>query len=104
MTEKEKFAIAEQKEAILNAYSWTCQICDRPANQLAHRIAQTKSNIRKYGKHIIHHWLNLLPVCSLKCNDACNIGFKPYEVSLLVKDILATPSILSLDNPREYIK
>ena len=38
------------------------------AAQLAHRLPQDKVMLRKYGKDIIHHPLNLGLVCSDYCN------------------------------------
>ena len=54
-----------------------CAICGKPLNtanaQAAHRIANTQANRRKWGALVIDHPLNVAMVCSLKCNDACNI-------------------------------
>lgn len=104
MTERERFNIADQKREIMELYGYTCQRCGRVAVFLAHRIAQTKNNIRKYGKENIHHWLNLVPVCyDQSCNDSFNIGNRPAECRELLTKIAATPPILELENPREYI-
>ena len=49
-----------------------CEICDisMPFNQMqmAHRLRQSKANLKKWGKEIIHHPINLVATCSLKCN------------------------------------
>ena len=69
-----------------------CAICGKPLNtanaQAAHRIANTQANRRKWGALVIDHPLNVAMVCSLKCNDACNIGYRPYEALRLAFTIL----------------
>lgn len=69
-----------------------CAICGKPLNtgsaQAAHRIANTQANRKKWGSLIIDHPLNVAMVCSLKCNDACNIGYRPYEALRLAFTIL----------------
>lgn len=70
-----------------------CAVCgkslDYSTAQGAHRIADTKANRRKWGSFIIDHPLNVAMVCSLKCNDACNIGYRPYECLRLAFTILS---------------
>lgn len=84
----------EKRLEIFERDKWTCQVCGKwlreGVPQLAHRIAQTKANIRKYGKEVIHHPLNLVSVCSLRCNSACNIGFNRIECERLIGDIRGT--------------
>lgn len=92
MTERESFELIELKHDLAQEYDYTCPVCGRSLSQygtyqLAHRIAQSEENIKKYGKEIIHDRLNLVPVCSLRCNDACNIGHNPEAVKTLVKRI-----------------
>ena len=57
--------------------------------QLAHRIPKAKSYLKKYGKEVIHHKLNLATVCSLKCNDAVLLDPKthPIEAQELIEKI-----------------
>lgn len=55
--------------------------------QVAHRIADTVMNRKIYGIAVIDHQLNKRAVCSLACNDAQNIGFKPREAEALVDEI-----------------
>lgn len=74
MTEREKFRIAEAKERIFHRDRYTCRICGgsimaHGTPQLAHRVPQTVTNIKRYGKRIIHHDDNLWSVCSLACNS-----------------------------------
>lgn len=92
MTERESFNLLELKQELAREYDYTCPVCGGPlfqygTYQLAHRIAQSEENIKKYGKEVIHNRLNLVPVCSLRCNDACNIGHDPEAVKGLVEKI-----------------
>ena len=48
--------------------------------QLAHICPATKSYLKKYGKEVIHHPLNLATVCSLKCNDAVLLDPKTHPI------------------------
>lgn len=88
MNERQKFEAEEKKIEILSAYNYSCVRCGRPALFLAHRIAKSDTNIKKYGSSIINHEKNMLPVCAnQRCNDASNIGGRPVEVEELVKEI-----------------
>lgn len=84
MTEREKLNIAETKARVFARDGYRCQNCggsiyayDFP--QMAHCIASTVSNIKRYGKEVIHHDDNLKSVCCLKCNDGMNIGMNPSK-------------------------
>jgi len=62
--------------------------------QIAHRIANTKANVKRYGKEVIDHPLNLAAACSLSCNAKMNIGFKTREADELaekIRNLLAIP-------------
>lgn len=65
-----------------------CEFCDTILTignlQLGHRIPQTKGNLKKYGKAIIHHPLNLAGTCSLRCNGRASIRNHPVEIDVLV--------------------
>lgn len=87
MTERERFAFEELKRELLREHP-ICQVCGkRPSTQCAHRIPKDKPNLRKYGKRIVHHRLNILAVCSLACNDAVSISNHPEEIKALVERI-----------------
>jgi hypothetical protein len=93
MTDRQKLDLAELKLKLFQKYLWTCEVCKRPlatfgTPQLAHRISQSKMNLRKYGEEIIHHELNLAPVCCLKCNSAVLIDRNPEQTELLIDRIL----------------
>lgn len=55
--------------------------------QIAHRIANTKANVKRYGKEVINHPVNLASTCSLYCNGKMNIGFKTREADELAEKI-----------------
>ena len=55
--------------------------------QGAHRIANTKPNRAKWGNFVIDHPLNIAIVCSLKCNQVCNIGYDEGACLRLVQRI-----------------
>ena len=88
MNAREKLEANEKKIQIYNARNGTCEVCGKiiPQSeaQLAHRIPKTKMYLKKYGKEIIHHRLNLALVCGLECNSKVNIGNKPMEVEYIV--------------------
>jgi len=88
MTAREK----EERVARYNMSGMRCEVCGEPIlsghPQIAHCIADTKANNAKYGWFFIQHRLNYRAVCSLKCNDACNIGYDKGKVLDLLADIL----------------
>jgi len=66
--------IMEKKIYMLAKQGGRCEKCHQPLAlsdcQLAHRIPQTKYNLKTYGKNVMHHEYNLAAVCSLGCNSA----------------------------------
>lgn len=91
MTDRQRLDLAELKIKLFQKYLWTCEVCRRPlatfgTPQLAHRISKSKLNLAMYGPDIIHHELNLAPVCCLKCNSAVLVDHKlDKKQALLVK-------------------
>ncbi len=89
-----KFLANEQREQLFAAAGYICECCGGPIRkgvpQLAHRIASSKTNLRAYGKRIIHHPLNLAVVCSLMCNSSMLIGNDIIAEAALVKRIEGT--------------
>jgi hypothetical protein len=70
------------KEYVRQRDGGFCQRCRRSSwssGHIAHRIAETKTNISIYGRKIIDHPYNKVWVCSLECNDSFNIGYKPEQ-------------------------
>lgn len=77
----------DEKDDILSRDGYKCcyPACNERAIFLAHRIAQTKGNIKKYGEDRIHHRYNLVSVCeNPNHNDYFNIGNKPVKVFNLI--------------------
>lgn len=90
MKECKSFEISETKRRIFDHYGWNCQYpeCISPSIHLAHKIAKTKKNIKKYGKGIIYHDFNLIPVCGIsEHNDHFNIGNNPVKCDRLIARI-----------------
>jgi len=64
-----------------------CQKCGIYATRIAHRIANTKVNRKKYTSKIVAHNMNLVSACSKKgtdCNDSYNIGMIDQKCNRLV--------------------
>lgn len=71
---------------------WRCQNCSKPARwkgtpQLAHLIANTVANRKKYGSSVIDHPLNRKLTCCLYCNGRMNIGNNPGKAEELADKI-----------------
>lgn len=68
---------------------WTCtcgnSVYIYGTPQIAHRIPQRRHIIRKYGKEIVHHPVNLRATCSLKCNASVST----IDHDTVLKEILA---------------
>lgn len=93
MTEHERIEVSETKIRKCQEQLYKCGVCGKPITpyncQLAHKIPKTKFLLKHYGKDIIHHDLNLVAVCSLKCNSAvlCDPKTKPIEANELIEKI-----------------
>ncbi len=84
--------IEEMKRYVFARDGYKCVVCGMPVNiygtaQLAHRIPQTRANLRKYGAAVIHHPLNLASTCSLFCNSKVDIRNHPKAIQALVEEI-----------------
>lgn len=81
-----------QRQKTLAESGGVCEICFKPLSdgqaQGAHRIANTEPNRNKWGSWVIDHPLNIAMVCSLNCNQVCNIGNNPEKCLRLVKRIV----------------
>lgn len=88
MTEAEE----QQRRIALAKSGGVCEVCGKPITpstwQGAHRIANTKPNRTKWGSWIIDHPMNIAIVCSLGCNQSCNIGFNPGACLELINKII----------------
>ena len=76
MTPREQLALDDFKAWLFDNGIGYCGYpgCNDPWTQLAHRIPSYKYNLKKYGAQVIHHPLNLMPVCGLTHNDGMMIG------------------------------
>jgi len=85
--------IIEMKIYLLAKNGGRCEVCHQPLAlsdcQLAHRIPQTKYNLKTYGKTVLHHEYNLAAVCSLGCNSAVLLSpaTHPLEAAKLIERI-----------------
>jgi len=92
MTAIQKLEANEKREELFKKCGYKCAGCGFSirafgTEQLAHRIPKSVQNLKKYGDEVINHELNLVPVCSLRCNSRMNIGCKPIEIIKLVDKI-----------------
>ena len=88
MTERERFDfLALKRHIIYNRQQGKCWNCPAPATELAHRLSNSKSNLHKYGKGIVHHPLNMVGSCS-RCNQLALIDNRPIKIAHLVAEIL----------------
>lgn len=88
MTEAEKI----QRFTALAKCQGVCEVCGKTLTpstwQGAHRIANTKANRAKWGNWIIDAPENIAIVCSLSCNQSCNIGYNEGECLKVVQKVL----------------
>ena len=81
-----------QRSIALQYSNGKCEVCGKDLTtgtwQGAHRIANTKANRAKWGSWVIDNPMNIAIVCSLKCNDKCNIGNNPGKCLQLVNKIV----------------
>lgn len=89
--ERRRFEVGETKEAVAERDEWTCRVCGAPVTpanmQLAHRVPQSKINVRAYGARRIHHPLNMVLACSLECNNAVQLSNDPVAERALMAEI-----------------
>jgi len=96
MTDREAFEVIEKIRRKADDQGWICPVCNRNLYgagtdpQWAHRIPQSKANIKKYGKDVIHHRLNGVVVCSLACNQAVSVRNEPIWEAQIVATIRET--------------
>jgi hypothetical protein len=92
MDEELGIIIAETKLRKYTEQDGNCGHCgnelERPYDaELAHRIPQTKLNLKKFGKKVIHHDINLVLVCSKRCNSGVLIDNKPVRKAQVISQI-----------------
>jgi hypothetical protein len=91
MKERTAEAIRDQKFRIFSAQSGRCFTCGEPvaitAMELAHRISQSKTNLKLWGEAVIHHRLNLRGTHAGRCNSRVSLNPDSIEAEKLVYTI-----------------
>lgn len=84
-------ALYEERLSIYSRDSGICQACGDPVDinsfEVAHRIANTKANRKRFGAHVIDHSLNKATTHPGRCNSAMNIGNNPGKCAELIRRI-----------------
>lgn len=105
MNARQKFEAEEKRLELFVAAGWRCVVCNGAmfTPQLAHRCAKTRARLDTFGDAVVHHPLNLVPVCSLKCNDRANIGNQREPARQLMDRIIRiTTGRESMPSMAEY--
>lgn len=77
-------------DGVLNYWLGNDRLVWASPTQKAHFISNSPTKIKKFGKHIIDHPYNWTLVCSLKCNNAVQVGnAQPVLQDRIKADILA---------------
>lgn len=91
-SEREKLAMYEERLELYNKAGGICEHCGKrvsmDAFQVAHRIPNSPTWRKKYGKEIIDHKLNKA-VTHPECNSAVLLVNDPVSRELLIDRILA---------------
>lgn len=97
MTEKRLEFLAEQRRALFIAQFGRCKTCGRQHRRssdmaMAHKVAETKANIKRWGIARIDNVRNKALVCretvaGLDCNARQNIGNDPGAAGALMESI-----------------
>ena len=81
----------EERLFIYNRDGGRCQACGDMVDinnfEVAHRIANTVCNVRRFGRSVIDHPLNKATTHPGRCNSRINIGNNPVECAELVEEI-----------------
>jgi hypothetical protein len=84
-------ALYEERLAIYSRDGGRCQTCgdmvDINSFTVAHKIAATKCNYKRFGAHIIDHRLNKATTHAGRCNDRQNIGNNPGKCAEMIRQI-----------------
>lgn len=95
----------EERMAIYNRDAGRCQACGEAvafdAFELAHRIANTVANRRRWGASVVDHSLNKAVAHRGACNSQMNIGGRPVECAALATKIRASLATGSTQSTRE---
>ena len=105
--ERKRFEQAEERLRIYTRDYGICQACGKPVPtdgfEVAHRIANTVSNRKRFGAEVIDHQLNKATTHPGRCNDKMNCGFRPGECSRIVEAVKAARVEAAIDRLEEAI-
>ena len=110
MNNRQKADAEEMRQDLFGAATWHCVVCGGPlavhgSAQLAHRVPKHKGLLQKWGSDVINHAINLIPVCSLKCNDRVSLGTVRNEAKALLERIVRiNTGRESMPNMTEYYR
>lgn len=112
---------SETRDKVFMRDKFLCVVCGKHIQtynscQVAHKVKSGKGSEKhisayiwnKYKKDRSHKWvskyildneMNLSSVCSLSCNDAENIFFKPLKRDDLIDLIIEENQLFSLNTP-----
>lgn len=74
--ERRSDQIRETKIAVLSRYGGHCYLCEKQATQCGHILPQDTVHLARYGADVIHHPMNMEPVCGLAHNAAVQINYR----------------------------
>jgi len=90
-TERVSEKIRYQRFLIFSEQSGICFACGEPMSitemELAHRISQSKVNLKLWGEAVIHHRMNLRGTHPGRCNSKVSLNPDSLEAEKLVYDI-----------------
>ena len=105
--ERKRFEQAEERLRIYARDHGICQACGKPVPmdgfEVAHRIANTVSNRKRFGAEVIDHPLNKATTHPGRCNDKMNCGFRPDECRHIVEAVKAARVEATIDRLEEAI-
>ena len=97
--ERKRFEQHEERLEIYARDRGICQACgkfvDINSFEVAHKIANTVSNRKRFGNNVIDHPLNEATTHPGRCNDLTNCGFKPDKCREIVDAIASLELPLS---------
>ncbi len=95
-TERQRFINHEERIELYLRDSGICQTCNSPVSiddfEIAHKIANTKANLKRWGKSVIDSPKNKATTHRGACNSAQNIGFNPEKSKALAEEIMGVKS------------
>jgi hypothetical protein len=89
MTERQRLKLHEERIWMYNRDKGICQWCGQPLEfgnfEVAHRIANTVSNRKRYGADVVNSVHNKACTHRGRCNDGVNCGYKPDKCAEIVE-------------------